>query len=461
MKFLGRIILILAIALAGIYCLPDGPQRLEYIMFKLLPNSPLPSRNVTTAPPEPEALPEEIPQETEPAIVSTGPVQETSVSTLYANRSAVKNMIGENYLDAVLSSGKLERWNPRSFPLKVYIQAGSNVPAEYVQEVKNAFSTWEKATNGFVSFVYTKSPANANYKCIFPSDIKNRNCDEKGMGTAAYQYFTYDASGNIQYSIVEFSVYACDGKTKWPREIFYSTALHEIGHGLGLRGHSTNSGDLMYPVSTATLERAKISQADMTTLRAIYSIIPDVSNMPFTESDKEGLITTADLWGENDSQRADFTIRKIKENIRITPDNPSLYAELANAYRDKKDYNSAIKAYSLALRKVDNSETATYLLLDVSDMYIKIGKLSSAEKCIDKAATYGANNYIPNFYNNLGVKYAEQKNFNKASQVFDKALSSTNDTNMRRMIYQNYRWLAWLQKDKIMFDKYNKLLNVN
>ena len=72
MKFLGRIILILAIALAGIYCLPDGPQRLEYIMFKLLPNSPLPSRNVTTAPPEPEALPEEFPQETEPAMSRTG-----------------------------------------------------------------------------------------------------------------------------------------------------------------------------------------------------------------------------------------------------------------------------------------------------------------------------------------------------------------------------------------------------
>lgn len=453
MKILGRIVLILAISVAGIYCLPGGPQKLEYIMFKLLPNSPAPSQNVTEAPVEEEPSPEE----TAP-VVSAGPVKGTSGSKVHANRSAVKNLIGENYLDAVLSAGKLERWNPRSFPLKVYIQAGNEVPPEYIEEVKRAFSTWEKETGGFVRFTYTNSPDSANYKCIFPSNLKNRNCDEKGMGTAAYQYFTYDNSGNIKNSIVEFSVYTCDGRTKWPREIFYSTALHEIGHGLGLRGHSTNSGDLMYPVSTATRERAKISQSDMTTLRAVYSIVPDVTNIPFTESDKQGLITTADLWGENDAQRADFTIQKIKENIAITPDNPSLYAELANAYRNKKDYNNAIAAYSQALKRVDNRETATYLLLDVSDMYLKIGKLASAEKCLDKAATYGSNKYIASFYNTLGVKYAKEKNFNKAALVFDKALSSTNEPELRKMIYQNYRWLAYIQKDKVMFAKYNKLL---
>ena len=193
-------------------------------------------------------------------------------------------------------------------------------------------------------------------------------------------------------------------------------------------------------------------------MRAIYSVIPDVTNIPFTDSDKEGLITTADLWGENDAQRADFTIQKIKENIAITPDNPSLYAELANAYRDKHDYNNAIAAYSQALKKTDNRETATYLLLDVSDMYIKLGNLASAEKCIDKAATYGSNKYLSAFYNTLGVKYAKQKNFNKASQVFDKALSATDDAEIRTMIYQNYRWLGYIQKDKVMYEKYNKIL---
>ena len=91
-------------------------------------------------------------------------------------------------------------------------------------------------------------------------------------------------------------------------------------------------------------------------------------------------------------------------------------------------------------------------------MYIKLGNLASAEKCIDKAATYGSNKYLSAFYNTLGVKYAKQKNFNKASQVFDKALSATDDAEIRTMIYQNYRWLGYIQKDKVMYEKYNKIL---
>lgn len=443
----------MCIVAAGIYCLPDGPQKLEYILFRIFPQA-----KITIAPQEPAPVEFEAEEENyeEDESVSTTPV-ENPRSKLHAKRAAVHNLIGKNYLDAVLSAGKLERWNPRSFPLKVYMQAGPNVPPEYVQEVKNAFSTWEKGTNGFVKFVYTNSPAQANYKCIFSADLKNRNCDENGAGAAAYQYFTYNKDGNIEYSVVEFSSYTCNGQ-QWPAEIFYTTALHEIGHGLGLRGHSTDPDDLMYPVGNGSLERGKISDADMTTLRAVYSIIPDVTNIAFSDEDKKGLITTKDFWGE-DAQRADFTISQLKENIALTPDNPALYAELAQAYRDKKDYNSAISAYSQALKKVDNPDTATALLFDVSDMYIKLGQLKSAEKCIDKAATYGDNKYIAEFYNIIAVNYAKQKDYNKAAQIFDKALSAAQTDEMRRNIYQNYRWLAYIQKDKVMFDKYNKLLN--
>ncbi len=452
MRNFGRLVLFISIVIAGIYCLPQGPQKLEYILFRLFPQAKItitqPEEQFTPVVEEPVIEEEEEPSQTIP---SSGRPQ----SKLHANRAAVQNLIGENYLDAVLSAGKLERWNPRSFPLKVYIQAGANVPPVYVQEVKNAFSTWENSTNGFVKFVYTNSPAGADFKCIFSADLKNRNCDDKGAGTAAYQYFEYDQDGNIKYSIVEFSPYTCTGQ-QWPQGIFYTTALHEIGHGLGLRGHSTNEGDLMYPVGKNN-SRATISKSDMTTLRAIYSIIPDVTNIPFSEEDQKGLISTEDFWGK-DSQRADFTIAQIKENIALTPDNPSLYLELARAYRDKKDYNSAVTVYSQALKKVDNHETAVGLLFDISDMYIKIGQYHSAEKCIDKAASYGRNKYIPVFYNIIAVNYARQKDYNKAAQVLDKALLNVEDEEMRKNIYQNYRWLGYIQKDKVMFDKYNKLL---
>lgn len=457
----------MAIVIAGIYCLPQGPEKLEYIMFKVfgVEFSPVSASKTSDELAtddeeikyEEDVENEEVAERLEPVKTEEKTtVKAKPVSKLHANRAKVQSLIGENYLDAVLSAGKLERWNPRSFPLRVYFHGANVVPPTYVREAKNAFATWEKSTKGFVKFVYTDSPENAHYVCNFVGALKNRNCDSKGAGTAAYQYFTYDDAGNIKHSIVEFSPYSCSGYL-WPAEVFYSTALHEIGHGLGLRGHSTNPNDLMYP-SSNSVKRERISDADMTTLRAIYSIIPDTTNIPFSEADKKGLISTEDFWG-NESQRADFTIKQIEDNIRITPNNPSLYLQLARACQDKKYYQCSIDAYSSALKKIDNREHAYAILIEVSLLYMEIGKFSSAEKCIDKAATYTSDSIIVQAYNELAAKYIDAKEYNKAARIFDKAILAAKTDEDRKLIYHNYCYLAYLQKDKVLYEKYDKLLN--
>lgn len=451
----GRIALLLAITVAGIYCLPDGPEKLNYIFFRKLPqkegqtSDKITDKPTNVKPQDNKSTPKVEEPQRKDTPVNTG-------ANLKNKRAIIKKVVGDNYLDAVLSAGKLERWNPRSFPLKVYLNVPAGVPNHYVQEVKNAFATWEKSTNGFVRFVYTNSISDANYVCNFSANLLSRNCDERGAGTAAYQYFTYKQNGEIDHSIVEFSPSACNGMM-WPPEIFYSTALHEIGHGLGLRGHSTNERDLMYPVGSSKLERAKISDADMNTLRAIYSIIPDVTNIPFNDADKKKLISTEDYYGD-DSTRADIQIAQIQENIKITGENPSLYVQLAEAYKKKKAYQQAINAYSQALKKIDNKEQAQSILLIVAEMYLEIERPESALKCVDKAATYGSNDYIAAGYNDIARIYAEQKEYNKCAQTLDKALMNVHDAELREMIYKNYRLLGQQSGDKVMYEKYNNLL---
>ena len=53
-------------------------------------------------------------------------------------------------------------------------------------------------------------------------------------------------------------------------------ALHEIGHSLGLTGHSTNPQDVMYKASRV----ATLSSRDLETVRALYQQDLPASNIP-------------------------------------------------------------------------------------------------------------------------------------------------------------------------------------
>ena len=454
---IASVLMILMISTAGIYLLPDGHLRMRYIISKIIPSV---QYNPQPADTDEEDEEDDVqnthnmtPKETKTAentlqnkIPDTAPTEK-----LRLNRTAVKKAIGDNYLDAVISAGKLERWNPASFPLRIYFNLDKATPPAYVQEVKNAFSTWEKETNGFMKFTYINYPQGANFVCNFKSNMKNRGCDDKGSGTAAYQYFTYKNNGNIDKSIINFSAYHCNGQP-YSQDLFYSFALHEIGHGLGLRGHSNNRRDLMYPMAESR-GRAKISKADMNTLRAVYSIIPDVTDIPLSAEQSKKLIKSEDFFG-NEYVRADFQIRQIKENIHVTPNNYGLYLQLARAYVEKKDYDRAINAYSEALKKIDTPKTAVLILCEVADLYIDLKRYPSAEKCLNKALTYGKNDEAAGRLLNIGVEFGRHNDYRNAVRLFQQTLDNAEGKELKELSVQNLCWIAYKSKDNVLKKKY-------
>lgn len=462
-NIIARILVVLMISLAGIYILPDGNLKLQYALSKIFPFIEYEPQfadvedTVANGPSdEPQNGENTVRQITSTPEHINNPVPDIApTAKLRNNRAAVKNVVGENYLDAVLSAGKLERWNPSSFPLKVYMAKDGQTPKEYVAEVYNAFSTWEKETGGFMSFKYVDNPHSANFVCNFKSDLKNRGCDNNGAGMAAYQYFTYKNDGRIDKSVVNFSAYACNGQP-WSKDFFYSCALHEIGHGLGLRGHSTNKHDLMYPVASSG-GRMKVSRADMNTLRAVYSIIPDTIDTPLSQEQKKKLIKSEDFYG-NSYVRADFQIDQIKRNIRLTPNQYALYVELGRAYQDKKDYNNAIKAYSDALKLTDDKDTAVGILCEAANLYIEIKRYQSAEKCLKKALSYGKNDNVTGLLINMGVALGNDRNYSEAVRIFEYALNNSQSSELKQLIYNNLCWIAYKSKDKVLYKKYSPYL---
>lgn len=299
---------------------------------------------------------------------------------LRTNRAIINEKVGENYADSILSSGRLERWNPASFPLSVYIEHNPNLPPYYYQQIRKAFERWQKVSDNFITFRFVDVMDRADIRCTFPADFEQQ-C-QGNAGRTAYQHY-HIVKNLIKYSEIKFSKVSCRRKYYSP-DTLYRTALHEIGHSLGMRGHSHNSKDLMYPVVVNNTKQ-DISDNDIRTLRLIYSIIPDVTNVPFSEQDKKGLITTEEIWGDKDD-RIDLQLSDIEKRVKnVSYASDFEYVEMANLYFQKEDYEKSIENFKKALEFTKDKKRVAAIYSNISAGYSKLNNHSEALKYITLA----------------------------------------------------------------------------
>lgn len=215
-------------------------------------------------------------------IVSNDPIQ---------NRKILTKKIGQNYIADILNGGFVIRWNEATFPLKIYNEKCPECPAYYNDELINAFNTWSSSTNGFFKFVFVNDSSVADIFIKFV-DSGNRVCINN-YGLSGAQRFSY--SGDLlTYAGIDFYKTDCTSKF-YTKDMFYNSALHEIGHILGLNGHSPNKTDIMYPHNTGL--NIKISQTDINTMKILYSSLPDLTNREFSQEQKQYLIPVEKIWG--------------------------------------------------------------------------------------------------------------------------------------------------------------------
>lgn len=287
------------------------------------------------------------------------------------NREIIDAKIGENYLDNVLSGGNIIRWNPSTFPLKVYIENCQSVPPYYVEQIKKAFIRWQKVSDDFIRFTLVSDKDYADIRCVFPDNFE-RKCGVSNI--AAWHTYRFDKDGAIKYSNIEFAKVSCKRKLYTPNEV-YTTALHEIGHSLGLSGHSLNPDDLMYPSNNAGKD---ISDRDLRTLKLVYSIMPDKTNKPFSEQEMEGLVSSEDVWGSKEN-KVDTQLEILQKNVSQNASAAySEYIKIGNLYYDKKDYENAILNYKKSLEVATQNVVRARIYLRIADAYTRLNNYEQA-----------------------------------------------------------------------------------
>lgn len=287
--------------------------------------------------------------------------------------------IGSNYIEHAPSDNKVLRWDVTKFPLKVCIKNNSPSAPQYFQDIiQKAFLQWQNSTNGLVKFEFINDEKTANIVVSINPSTDMKKCTQKDCKyTVAYTTPTTNGDLLKRMDILFYDSNNL-GQYFGPKEI-YNTAIHEIGHSLGIMGHSDNKNNVMYMetnrdnnyVSQFRSDFQIISQTDLNTLNLLYKLVPDITNTPLSQFDTNHEFYAPIVMG-SEEQINSRKILEAQKYIKLAPDLPNGYIDLAAAYSETKQYNMAIDSLNQALALCSNDSERFLVNYNFAVVYMNL-----------------------------------------------------------------------------------------
>lgn len=301
-----------------------------------------------------------------------------------------------NYIDNAAEGNDIVRWDIQSFPLKVYFENSDSVPVYYKANVDKALQQWTNRTN-FVKFteVSNKKDANIIIKFIdLPKDI----CSG-GVCRYTVAYTEPVVSNDGVLTGMNLTFYKTNPRNKLFSELeIYNTALHELGHTLGIMGHSNDVQDIMFAsnehntmYSMHKLDFQYLSKSDINTLVLLYRLAPTISNVKNLSS--ESFYYPPLIMGSNDA-RLQKKLQELKQYIINYPNFASGYINISSVYVDLGDFDSALEALDRAESLVKNDDERYLVTYNKAIVYYNSQDLDSALKYANKAKAIKSNQNV-------------------------------------------------------------------
>lgn len=192
------------------------------------------------------------------------------IGTLSGGTWAAVSPGAVHYLpDAMIDGRQIVRWNDDTRVIMVNIRSGSRVSGwhpEMVQLLKAACAEWQQAMAGRLRFEYTADSEQADITVNWQRLSQGERVGEQVSGWTNNTFTDADIVISLTNPV---------GRPLSSPELMH-VALHEVGHALGIKGHSANPKDIMYPnVQPGVVH---LSSRDISTMRLLYQQKPTITN---------------------------------------------------------------------------------------------------------------------------------------------------------------------------------------
>ncbi|GAC1517302.1 MAG: hypothetical protein NVS1B4_17000 [Gemmatimonadaceae bacterium] len=200
------------------------------------------------------------------ALVATSPLGPPPQRDIADVRRRIAFGSNATYIGSILTlqDSLVVRWPERvRDPIRVWIEPHSTVPGfhrELVDAATQAFVEW-RAADAPVRYVFVTDSAASEARVTWIARFE----DGRRLGSTLQ---LRDQYGWIVGGTIRIATATPDGQML-PDDRIQATAVHEVGHLLGLN-HATDTMSIMAPAAHTT----RITGADIATLRLLYSLPP-------------------------------------------------------------------------------------------------------------------------------------------------------------------------------------------
>ena len=355
------------------------------------------------------------------------------VSIAYAqNTDDNETEAAQTYFDHVtlFSDGRITRFT--QMPIRVHISPTLR-PLPYLTAIRYAMNTWESATGSKIRFQETENPEQADIH-VNPTYSGRLAFLDTRLGSAKLTRLSQDASATAQRSstTIDFTVEIVlvlkgDGTIgELSEEEMQTVCLHELGHAIGLWGHSPDAGDVCHATATAQQPTPR----DINTLLKVY-------DTPLHTS-QHGI-----------------AIDLLKSEIQTNPRLPRPHYLLGAVYFDKGDIASAITSFQNCLGVDPNYEPARQKLIQA---YQRTGQSNQAARLVEQRVKSQQGHHSlrdsAESYNHLGTLYYKEGDMDKAIEAFENALKrSPHHKSAKQNLCQLFRQKAFNALKRRAFDE--------